>query len=378
MTRRPTAKGWCPGAYNPMMSGDGLIVRVRPFYARLSAAQVFGLCDLAQRHGNGFLDLTNRANIQIRGVLDRDLDTLISALANLDLLDSTPETERRRNIMVFPFWTGDDDTQQVTRALLNALTQLPDLPAKFGFAIDTGYAPVLTGCSADIRVERAKDGFIVRGDGMHLGRDVKKDAVIPAILEMARWFSDRRTGTDRRMSHVLEHAQLPAAWRAAKPLETAPCPVPGPNPSGYVLGAPFGQIDARALARLLLQTGAPALRVTPWRLFVLEDVTTVMPSDFVTAAEDRLLRVDACPGAPFCDSATVETRTLARRLAPIADGSLHISGCAKGCARKGSAATTIVGNNGLFDLVENGHAWDAPKTTGLRPEDIFAEATDPL
>ena len=26
----PQVKGWCPGAHRPMMSGDGLVVRIRP------------------------------------------------------------------------------------------------------------------------------------------------------------------------------------------------------------------------------------------------------------------------------------------------------------------------------------------------------------
>ena len=30
-------KGWCPGALRPMQSGDGLVVRVRPFGGRLEA-----------------------------------------------------------------------------------------------------------------------------------------------------------------------------------------------------------------------------------------------------------------------------------------------------------------------------------------------------
>ena len=28
-------KGWCPGALRPMQSGDGLVVRVRPFGGRV-------------------------------------------------------------------------------------------------------------------------------------------------------------------------------------------------------------------------------------------------------------------------------------------------------------------------------------------------------
>ena len=56
-------KGWCPGAHRPMMSGDGLVVRVRPRLARLSADQVQALCAAAMRHGAGLIDLTNRANL---------------------------------------------------------------------------------------------------------------------------------------------------------------------------------------------------------------------------------------------------------------------------------------------------------------------------
>ena len=35
---RPDAKGWCPGAWRPMASGDGLLVRVRPRLGRLTAS----------------------------------------------------------------------------------------------------------------------------------------------------------------------------------------------------------------------------------------------------------------------------------------------------------------------------------------------------
>ncbi|MEM8578629.1 MAG: hypothetical protein AAGF60_12320, partial [Pseudomonadota bacterium] len=58
---RPNVKGWCPGAHRPMLSGDGLVVRVRPFAGSLSQAQALGLCDLAERFGSGALDLTSRA-----------------------------------------------------------------------------------------------------------------------------------------------------------------------------------------------------------------------------------------------------------------------------------------------------------------------------
>ena len=59
-------KGWCPTALRPMLSGDGLVVRIRPRGGRLSAAQALGIADLATRHGNGLIDLTGRANVFAR------------------------------------------------------------------------------------------------------------------------------------------------------------------------------------------------------------------------------------------------------------------------------------------------------------------------
>lgn len=61
-------KGWCPGALRPMPSGDGLIVRIRPFCGALSLEQARGLAALARRLGNGHIDLTRRANLQLRGL----------------------------------------------------------------------------------------------------------------------------------------------------------------------------------------------------------------------------------------------------------------------------------------------------------------------
>ena len=56
-----------------MQSGDGLVVRMRPRGGRLSAAQAAGIAELAERYGNGLIDLTSRANLQIRGVSEDEL-----------------------------------------------------------------------------------------------------------------------------------------------------------------------------------------------------------------------------------------------------------------------------------------------------------------
>ena len=133
-------KGWCPGALRPMRSGDGLVVRIRPHGGRLSRAQACGIADLAERFGNGLMDLTNRANLQIRGVDDAGHAPLIAELARFDLVDADPGAEALRNIVVTPLWARRRHCISVTELELALAARGLSLPAKFGFAVDCGAA----------------------------------------------------------------------------------------------------------------------------------------------------------------------------------------------------------------------------------------------
>ncbi len=124
-----------------MRSGDGLVVRIRPHGGRLSPAQATGIAELAERFGNGLIDVTNRANLQIRGVSDAGHASLIEGLARLDLIDADPASEALRNIVVAPFWLRGDDTVSLAVELELALAaRRLSLPVKFGFAVDCGAA----------------------------------------------------------------------------------------------------------------------------------------------------------------------------------------------------------------------------------------------
>lgn len=373
MALAPQIKGWCPGAHRPMESGDGWVFRVRPVLARLGADQALTLCDIAQHYGNGLIDLTNRANLQIRGVALKDHGAVLTGLESAGLLDADPTLETRRNIIVTPFWTEGDQTCRLTTALIAALHRLPDLPAKFGFAVDTGPAPLLQAAAADLRLERGETGLILRADDATKGRPVTEDTAIDACVEMAEWFMAHRTHNARRMAATV--TQTPPEWTTHAPLPPADQPRLGPVPQGALVGAGFGQIDASALADHA-QSGT-AIRVTPWRMLLLEQSDMPKTGNFLTDPDDPLLTVDACPGAPYCNVASVETRDLARALAPHHTGTLHVSGCAKGCARNRPATTVLVGNDGRFDLVKNGRACDAPETFGLTP-DALKERIDAI
>lgn len=350
-------KGWCPGALRPMPSGDGLVVRVRPPLGRLTHPQALGLCDLADRFAGGRMELTNRANVQLRGVAEADHPAILSALQGLGLVDPDPVTEQRRNILMQPF-ERDAQVVGLGERLMKLLPQLPEIPAKFGFAVDYGKTRFLADCSADLRLERGMGGgVILRADGAAKGWPVAElERQVHAFCD---WFAGAR-GEYRRMRDLA--AEVPEEWRTVRPVPGAG----GPKPRAGLLGVPFGDLLTDAL-RALLEVSREEIIVTPWRMVFLQKSEREDFPGFVSDPDDPLMRASACSGAPFCGSASVETRDLARALAGRGAGALHVSGCAKGCAHPRAARTTLVGREGRFDLVENGAPWDEPVRRGLDP-----------
>lgn len=373
-------KGWCPGALRPMQSGDGLVVRVRPFGGRLEAAQVAGLAELAERYGNGLIDVTSRANLQIRGVSEQGHRRLLDGLALLRLLDPDSDIEARRNILVTPFWNSGDETQALAAELEEALADSTlELPTKFGFAIDDGKSRVLAGDSADVRIERDRDGrLLVRADGARLGRSVARGEAVSTALALANWFISSgaaKGGRGRMAAHIAAGAELPQSLSG----ETEPAPVmaasrPGHYPHGALVGVAFGQMLHTTLHQF--SGCGHALRMTPWRM-VLSEGKREMPSGagLITEPYDPALRVIACSGAPRCREAHADTRALASALAPriALDTRLHVSGCAKGCARSGASAVTLVATSAGFDLVRDGSTRDEPVLRGLNGADIVSD-----
>jgi precorrin-3B synthase len=374
-------KGWCPSALRPMPSGDGLVVRLRPRGGRLSSAQAAGIAELSARHGNGLIDLTGRANLQIRGVSEQSHPPLIEGIDRLGMVDADPQPESQRNILIAPFWREGDDIHSLAGELERALAARPlGLPEKFGFAIDCGESRVVAQAPADVRIERGIDGgLIVRADGARLGRMLAREGAVDAAIALAQWFvasGGVREGRGR-MAAPIAIGKLPEIFAGdTQPAPALAVPNPGLVASGALVGFAFGRLQSETLSTLA--TLAPGLRLTPWRMMLVEDLRE-MPQHqgLVTRADDPLLRVVACTGAPTCPEAFAETRELAASLAPHipSDTRLHVSGCAKGCAHPAPSALTLVGTADGFDLVRDGSPRDVPAMRGLAPEKIFA---DPL
>ncbi|WP_374645191.1 precorrin-3B synthase [Tabrizicola sp.] len=379
-------KGWCPGALRPMLSGDGLVTRIRPPMGRLTPAQAGAIAQAAQSHGNGIIDLSARANLQLRGVTEASHGPLIDDLHAQGLIDPDIATESLRNLIVTPFRDGETeagerkffgrkilaDTDTLAAALTAALSRMPRLPGKFGFALDTGPRPVLTQASADIRVERAADGtLILRPEGHPLGQlltDLGRDAIA-----MASWFvaNGGVTNGRGRMAALIARGIIPPGCTTA-PAAPLPTPAPGLHPDGALVALAFGQMRAETLHALAAL--GHEIRPTPWRMLLIVGATE-MPAipGLITDPTDPILRITACTGAPGCPQALGDTRNLARQLAPHlpAGRTLHLSGCAKGCAHPGPADLTLTATGQGHDLIRNGTAHDAPSLTGLTPQAIL-------
>ena len=364
-------QGWCPGALRPMLSGDGLVVRIRPDLGRLTPAQARGIADAARAFGNGQIDLSARGNVQLRGVSDATHPALIEALAALGLIDPDSEAEQRRNILVTPF--ADAETLALAAQMQVALAQMPALPGKFGFAVDTGPAPVLSGIAADIRAERAADGqLILRCEGAALGAPVTDLAV--AAVALAQWFVAAGGVSEGRgrMAALIARGAVPPGALAGRlaPAPAAAPPGPGLRAEGALLGFAFGRMQAETLAAL---AALGPLRVTPWRMLLVQGLRQLPDLlDVIRAAGDPIRRVEACSGAPACLQGLAPVRDLARRLAPqVPPGKrLHVSGCAKGCAHPGPAEITLVATAAGFDLIRNGTAAAQPDLRGLPADAI--------
>lgn len=355
-------KGWCPGAHRPMMSGDGLVVRVRPPFGRLSVEQTQGLGDLAVQFGNGEVAVTSRLNLQIRGVAEADFGLLFNGLSVLGLVDQTPEAEARGNIVLAPF-RHDEAAQSMAMQIAEGLSARLTLPSKFGIVIDIEpKGRQLAEVSGDIRLERSSDGVIVRADGLAKGRSAADP--VTAAMELVDWFFAHGVRPDGRGRMRQVSDQLDDCWRKVAPLHTVEAMVPGLHENGFVIAGAFGSIPA-----WMFQEAEHEIIVLPNRLLMLLGAKTA-PKGVISKADDPLLIVTACVGAPACGQGQAETRSLAEKLGGVP---VHVSGCDKGCMHPGKSAITLVGRSGRFDLVKNGRASDTPMKRGLSPEDILKE-----
>ncbi|HTV32589.1 MAG TPA: precorrin-3B synthase [Methylocella sp.] len=394
----PTVKGWCPSAFKPMETGDGFLVRLNLSGGEVTSEQGHAIASLAKTFGNGLIDLTQRGNLQLRGVSETSFSDLIEALRSCLLLDGDKAIEPAKNIIGSPLAGVDLSAKGDGKALLRSLeasiasaSDLAELPAKFCFLVDDGGLLDLDAVAADIRLIAGEAGVTVAIAVSHDGSTpiITSDAprAIDAAIALARAFLKLgKSASAKRMNELAQTIGIAGiAHAAGLPLfaEMASRPsratqahdVIGLHKGFIGVAPPFGRLSAEQMQRLADATPND-LRLTPWRSVLLpggtRDVLTALEgAGLITSPGDARLAVIACSGRPACSAAQIDTHSIAETLAVLAcqwtaNGiAMHISGCHKGCAHSVSSPITLVGGQGAIDVVFDGRADDMPHLTGL-------------
>jgi precorrin-3B synthase len=383
-----------------MLTGDGLLVRLMPT-GTIALDGFAELCKAARNHGNGVIEVTARGSIQVRG-----LDA-VSALRFAAEIGSLGIAAADGVAVVSDPLAGLDgviDAAALAAALRSALAQCSfagELGAKISVAIDGGGSIDLDGLAVDMRLnaEAVSGDAVLRigigGDAMsatQLGSIAAADGV-DAALRLLNVIA--RRGRDARARDILATAGLEpfrtalAAGLAFDPASTSSA---RRRRNGDAIGLhrlrdgalacginlAFGHADAPSLQRLTEcahAAGAGGLRTAPGRAIIAIGLASASAAafgaaaerlGFITRADDPRRRVVACPGAPICGSGHIAARALAPGVAAAAaaafDGAatIHISGCAKGCAHPRPAALTVVGTPDGCALIARGACRDAP------------------
>ena len=365
---KPEAKGWCPSALMPMMSGDELLVRIKPAFSRLTSHQAQIIALLSKRHGNGFMDITNRANLQIRGLKQSDYPLMLKDLQDSGIVE-THEARDGLNLILAPFTDSQSVGWRCAEALYNAASAFPALPSKFGFAIDCGATRYLQHASCDIRVEIDESGqLLIRLDGCKQGYVTSEETFQSDILQALHWFvsSQNKKRSYNRMHHLVAYSDVPDIFTTTTPCKNTKSLYPGCEEDWHVIAVPFGQITADQLLEIADQTQEIIFSIN--RCLVI-DKTAALGKQFITLKDDLRYHVTACAGMPACTSASIITKQLASKICEsqviLAGKSYHISGCSKGCAMPSNSDICIIGERGSYNMLENGCAWDKPSYTSL-------------
>ncbi len=237
-------RGWCPTVHAPMPSGDGLLVRVKPFGGRLSSPALQALANAVAAFGNGAVELTGRGNLQIRGV--RDAPGFARAMVAAGLADPDPAREARRNVIAIP--PCDDAAVSRAEALLVAT---PALPAKFCVVV-LGAQMFLDGEPVETLSPGGKGRFTLPA-GHHLGK------VVGHLLH------PRSGQTDLAALASLGVEIRTTPWRAF----LSPLPCPGFSPTAATVtacpGAPAcasASVPARHDAARLAAAGVASIHIS--------------------------------------------------------------------------------------------------------------------
>ncbi len=375
---RPSA---CPGLLRIVPALDGGICRVKLPGGMLRSAQAQAIAEAARQHASGVLELTNRSNLQIRGVLPGQESILIDALLGAGLGSRVASADDVRNLLLSPAAGLDSQARMDVRPLANQLLDLlQDTPALH--ALSPKFALQLDGGEALAIREHPQDLWLAAEDEQHLLLGlagcpvdtplarVEATQAVELVRQLLLLFLDLATPEQSRMrqllakipaSELLPRLQTrldfplqpaPANWQPAATISRSPAGIYPQAQSGLRMvaaGAQLGRLHAEqllALAELSEHHGDGELRLTPWQGVLLGNVPESASRELLAAlgelgllihADEPLLGLVACTGSAACARGLADSKHHALHLAELLHESgarpqVHLSACPRSCA----------------------------------------------
>ncbi|MBT9370557.1 precorrin-3B synthase [Rhizobium sp. CSW-27] len=385
------ARGACPALDAPMLTGDGYLSRIALVDA-ISPRELAALCALSERHGNGMIDISARGNLQIRGLTPTSAAALEADVRRLALpLREGLAVEWSPLAGLDP--TTDIDPRPLGLAIMARAKDLRgSLAPKLSVVIESCGLIRLDDLLADIRLV-ATENDVRKGWHILLGGTARQGRVIGFVHEdqaadcVAALLSHLAALGPRTRGRDVDPAGLPEMVSHALEASTPQLLSPHRDAFGLLdlkdgkcalrVALPFGQIQSRQLSafadharRCGIESVRPAAEHTLLAFGSRQACTALQAAakthGFITDVNDPLRQIDACPGAPSCQSARLDTHALGRLAAEEAgelfDGSLglHLSGCLKACAHPTAATLVFAGTDDATHLVIDGKTTDTP------------------
>ncbi len=388
-------RGACPTAQVPMEVGDGLLIRLRMPGGSVTVGGLRAIAEVAERFGSGEIELTARANVQIRGLGHEVAATAARRLVDEGLAEADVGLDLRREVMASPL-TGHDpaslvDLTATVDDVVGTLAADPDLsglPPKFCIVIDDGGSVSVRRFGADVALgaARSPEGTMFQielgraldrptTDGSPGWADAPGSETDPApvwvrqadlaavVLGAARLCA--RSG--RRMDELVGRMgrdPLLAMLGGRQITGSGRAPSGATTPSNPGNGAPVGVFDWAGVTRVSIgaapflglmtpdafhrvadtaEKASALVRLTPWRGVVVLGIDRADVTAVVTGLEaagcsadptDPVHRISACVGRPGCPAGRADTREAARSLLARATPEtpgVHFSGCEKRC-----------------------------------------------
>ena len=394
---RPSA---CPGLMRIVPARDGGLCRVRLARGELSAAQARVVAHASRTFGSGLIDVTNRANLQIRGVREDSQEALVSRLVDAGLGPVTPGSDDQRNVMSSPLAGLDShallDVTPLVSTLIDQLQRNPrlhQLSPKFALMVDGGERLAMLDHPHDVWLSASSTERFVFGLASGPPRfendspavaSVKTghvpalvDALLHTFLDLAQPWQTRMRDllTTCSIEDILGFVQEKLGFALDRDVEDWRRPASDARlrfgvhrqatGSDVCVGAqaPLGRLDATTLSALA--DLAPRLRVTPWQSVMLLDVPSANALAIVdqlaalglaTNPDEPFARLIACTGSQGCAKSFADTKADAQLLALAMPpgGDVHISGCTRSCAAAHRVETTLIAvAPGRYDLYGN-------------------------